>query len=132
MFSAIYGITAQGQQAIYQASVENYDNTIVVRDRVGRIKALDKHNISSEAHSNEFSKKADRITQEQIESFGILDQEDRIVYGIDHNLSSNLNEIPIKATQDREKNTIVMRNYYGEFQDLIVHNTNPTAHSNGV
>ena len=54
---SIYGITAQGQQAIYQASVENYDNTIVVRDRVGRIKDLDKHNISSEAHSNEFSKK---------------------------------------------------------------------------
>jgi len=58
----------------------------------------------------EFSKKADRITQEQIESFGILDQEDRIVYGINHNLSSNLNEIPIKATQDRRKK----HNCYGE------------------
>lgn len=49
---SIYGITAQGQQAIYQASVENYDNTIVVRDRVGRIKDLVEHNISSEAHQD--------------------------------------------------------------------------------
>jgi len=74
-----------------------------MRNYYGEFQDLIVHNTNPTAHSNEFSKKADRITQEQIESFGILDQEDRIVYGINHNLSSNLNEIPIKATQDREK-----------------------------
>lgn len=121
---SIYGITAQGQQAIYQASVENHDNTIVVRDGVGRIKDLDEHNISSEAHSNEFNKKVDKITQEQRDSLGFMENDDRIVPGVD----GNLNEMPIKATAIKEKNTIVMRDSGGNFQDLYEHNTSQGAH----
>ena len=100
-------------------SVENYDNTIVVRDGVGRIKDLDKHNISSEAHSNEFNKKVDKITQAQRDSLGFMEPGDRIVYAVD----GNLNEMPIKATTWKTKNTIVMRDINGNFQDLYDHNT---------
>jgi len=47
------------------------------------------------------------LPQEQIESFGILDQEDRIVYGIDHNLSSNLNEIRLKRLKIEKKTQLL-------------------------
>ncbi|HHY16384.1 MAG TPA: hypothetical protein GX521_09960, partial [Firmicutes bacterium] len=45
-------------------------------------------------------------------------------------VDGNLNEMPIKASPFKEENTIVMRNYLGEFQDLYEHNTSQGAHSN--
>jgi len=126
----VSGVDGNLNEMPIKASTLKEKNTIVMRDSYGEIGDLYDHNTSPTAHSSEFSKKADRITQEQIESFGILDQEDRIVYGIDHNLSNNLNEIPIKASILKEKNTIVMRDSYGNFQDLYEHNTSQGAHSN--
>ncbi len=55
-----------------------------------------------------------------------MENDDRIVPGVD----DNLNEMPIKATARKEKNTIVMRDGNGNFQELYDHNTSPTAHSN--
>jgi hypothetical protein len=70
-------------------------------------------------------KKVDKITQEQRDSLGFMENDDRIVPGVD----GNLNEMPIKASINKVKNTIVMRGSDGTFQDLYDHNTMEGAHS---
>ncbi len=75
-------------------------------------------------NKSQLDKKVDKITEAQRDSLGVMSYDDRIVYAVDY----NLNETPIKASPFKEKNTIVMRDRFGNFQDLYDHNTNPTAH----
>lgn len=117
---SIYGITAQGQQAIYQASVENHDNTIVVRDGVGRIKDLDKHNISPVAHSNEFNKKVDKI--ETPTEDPVIER----VYGTKNDGTQTTFQLTDLETVP---NTVVKRNASGKISDVERHNVDETAHA---
>ena len=107
-----------------KASIFKEKNTIVMRDSYGGFQDLDEHNTSQGAHSGEFNKKVDKITEEQIDNLGFMGSDDRIVPGVDR----NLNEMPIKASIFKEKNTIVMRDSYGGFQDLDEHKTSSRAH----
>ncbi|HHY08654.1 MAG TPA: leucine-rich repeat domain-containing protein, partial [Corynebacteriales bacterium] len=94
------------------------------RNYLGEFQDLIVHNTNPTAHSNEFSKKVDKITEAQRDSLGFMEDEDRIVSGVD----GNLNEMPIKASPFKEENTIVMRDGDGDFQDLAVHNASSVAH----
>ena len=74
----------------------------------------DGRNPQDAVNKSQLDRKVDKITEEQRDSLGFMDPDDRIVSGVD----SNLNEMPIKVSPNKVKNTIVMRNDSGNFQDL--------------